>query len=49
MIILREWCCLKILKGFIVDNGEKFAVHIELVQNTGMKVFFCDLYLPWHR
>ena len=37
------------LKSFTVDNGKEFAAHKELVDATGMKVYFCDPYSPWQR
>ena len=32
-----------------MDNGKEFAAHQELSAATGMKVYFCDPYSPWHR
>lgn len=39
----------KLKKSFTVDNGKEFAAHKELADATGMKVYFCDPYSPWHR
>ena len=36
-------------KSFTVDNGKEFSAHINLANDTGMKVYFCDPYSPWQR
>jgi IS30 family transposase len=36
-------------KSLTYDRGREMAEHVQLTENTGMKVYFCDPYSPWQR
>ena len=36
-------------KTFTVDNGKEFRSHKLLLQETNMRVYFCDPFSPWQR
>ena len=36
-------------KSFTYDQGKEMSRHVDLAQQTGVKVYFCDPHSPWQR